>query len=722
MLIYGDAVIRDTLKRTEFCPFNYSARIMEWINFSVKISDLPKETRIGVNIFAVSANGHSFLIGCSCRALFDEFGVLRTGLQEMNIWPFYKVEERLACMQDFFAVQTDHYEKKVKGTLEYCRIYLQFDLFDNEEVCWSLKDFSYLNCMYKSLAEPYRNTTITIKSKSSLANYNISLIGSFGNDASAEDDKKLQEARPQIEQLAYLEKVLMTDPLEDLHAEDKKLLFICRNHYKTLPLALPLFLKSVDWTHPLQVQEAYKVLNVWSLMKPEDALALLNADYPDENVRLYAVRRVSQLSDEDLAMYSPQLIQALAFECCHFSVLSEMLLERSLKNPFQVGHAIYWGIRSQLHVKATAERFGLFLEQFVNFCGEYRKELFKELCMVKNLTNMGNILAEKPKYEQRREYLPTVIKQFVNHFNTPCILPINSTMEVKDFDGGKCRIMKSKKMPLFMSMRNSEIPSQFIQIIFKDGDDLRQDIVTLQMITVMDTIWLENGLDLRMKPYLVVATGDQSGMIEIVMNSKTTADIHNLHGKFGALKENTLRDYILEKNGESEEITEKAFDNFVRSCAGYCVATYVLGIGDRHNGNIMLTNNGHLFHIDFGHFLGNFKSKFGIKRERSGFVLTQEMAYVMDGKDGYRFQIFKDYCCKAFNYVRKQGKRLINLFLLMISAGMPELKNRDDIKYLREMLSMRLTEKEASSKFIAEIENALNNYFRSIDNAIHVWR
>lgn len=135
-----------------------------------------------------------------------------------------------------------------------------------------------------------------------------------------------------------------------------------------------------------------------------------------------------------------------------------------------------------------------------------------------------------------------------------------------------------------------------------------------------------------------------------------------------------------------------------------------------------MTKEGHLFHIDFGHFLGNFKKKFGFNRERSAFVFTPEMAYVMGGskyKTSALFKTFKECCFKAFNILRKHAALLENLFLLMVSAGMPELMDREDVLYLRDMLCLDATDKQAEKRFKAEIKNSLDGTWRRIDNLIH---
>jgi len=66
-----------------------------------------------------------------------------------------------------------------------------------------------------------------------------------------------------------------------------------------------------------------------------------------------------------------------------------------------------------------------------------------------------------------------------------------------------------------------------------------------------------------------------------------------------------------------------------------------------------------------GHFLGNYKKKYGIKRERAKFVLTPDFAYVMGGEKGDNFALFIELCCRAFNILRKSANRFINLFAMV---------------------------------------------------------
>ena len=57
------------------------------------------------------------------------------------------------------------------------------------------------------------------------------------------------------------------------------------------------------------------------------------------------------------------------------SPLAEMLVERSLRNPYIVGLTFYWALKSNLYLKTSYERYYLLLETFLMLCGKFRYEL-----------------------------------------------------------------------------------------------------------------------------------------------------------------------------------------------------------------------------------------------------------------------------------------------------------------------------------------------------------
>jgi phosphatidylinositol-4,5-bisphosphate 3-kinase len=204
------------------------------------------------------------------------------------------------------------------------------------------------------------------------------------------------------------------------------------------------------------------------------------------------------------------------------------------------------------------------------------------------------------------------------------------------------------------------------------------------------------------------------------MNAETTAHIsREAGGARAAFQEDPLANWLHVHNPTPQAYNE-AQKRFMHSLAGYSVATYVLGIGDRHNDNIMVTRSGRLFHIDFGHFLGNFKTKFGIKRERAPFVLTPDFAFVLGGKSSPEFREYIDLCCKAYNVVRKHSNLFLNLFSMMLSTGIPELKQLSDIFYLRDAFAAGLDDEQAAKKFEALIFESLSTITTRMNNGIHI--
>jgi phosphatidylinositol-4,5-bisphosphate 3-kinase len=164
-------------------------------------------------------------------------------------------------------------------------------------------------------------------------------------------------------------------------------------------------------------------------------------------------------------------------------------------------------------------------------------------------------------------------------------------------------------------------------------------------------------------------------------------------GASAALRATPLRKWFVTNARAQHVPLDEVVTRFASSCAGYSVATHVLGVADRHNDNVMVRPSGHVFHIDFGHILGNFKTKFGFKRETAPFVLTKDFVNVIG--EGEPFERFVELGAAAFAVARATAPLLFDLLRLMVPAQLPELRSVDAIQHMVQALRLDLAPLDA---------------------------
>eukprot|EP00029_Vermamoeba_vermiformis_P008360 TRINITY_DN3889_c0_g1_i1.p1 TRINITY_DN3889_c0_g1~~TRINITY_DN3889_c0_g1_i1.p1 ORF type:complete len:1634 (-),score=443.27 TRINITY_DN3889_c0_g1_i1:6-4907(-) len=522
--------------------------------------------------------------------------------------------------------------------------------------------------------------------------------------------------------LPRLQELINTDPLYRPSDEEKQMLWRFRSWCKTQPKAVAKFLLSVPWGDPLVSIEVYSLLQQWVDIEPIDALELLNHNFSDKFVREFAVYYLQRLSDDELQQVLLQLVQALKHEYNHDSMLARFLIIKAVFNQTQLGHYFFWLMKACLSkVSPYRERYAVVLEVYLRFCGRFRQDLKCQCFLYNKLTDIATSLKTVKDKKKALLFLREQLETLQFQLPEQVQIPIDSNLIGTKFIVDKCKYLDSKTLPLWLVFQNADSLGDPIHVLFKVGDDLRQDQLTLQMFRLMDQMWLNEGLDLKMSPYHCVETGNETGMIEVVLNAETTAGIQKQYGGGfkAAFSEKPLQHWLRKHNPDDADY-KMCVKDFIRSCAGYCVATYVLGIGDRHNDNIMCTTKGHMFHIDFGRFLGNVEKFGAINRDRAPFVFTPEFAYVMGGTEHALFKWFVALCCKAYNILRKRANVFINLFAMMISTGIPELRTEKDIDYLREAFSLNLNDEQAVKKFETLIWTSLKTKFQQWNNALHI--
>ncbi|XP_012237472.1 phosphatidylinositol 4-phosphate 3-kinase C2 domain-containing subunit beta isoform X1 [Bombus vosnesenskii] len=519
--------------------------------------------------------------------------------------------------------------------------------------------------------------------------------------------------------------------------EEREILWEKRHYLHNRPEALPKVLlaaHSWDWAC---LPDLHASLRIWSPLPPVQALQLLLPCFPDMKVREMAVGWIRELSNDELVDYLPQLLQALKHETYETSPLTKFLLERALLSP-RVAHHIYWlltqalpGQSPQNSAETTPEddknissaryhrRLQLMLRALLAVIGDaLRNSFLTQQLLVKNLYEVAENIKqtkESLRLDALKIGLQNIHCQLMEDDGT--CLPLSPSKQVFGINVQSCSYFPSFTLPLkinFISCDDVICPA-----IFKVGDDLQQDMLTLQMMRIMDKLWLKEGLDLKMVTFACVPTGYKRGMIEMVTNAETLRKIQVEFGLTGSFKDRPIAEWLA-KHNPSELEYERAVENFTASCAGYSVATYILGICDRHNDNIMLKTSGHLFHIDFGKFLGDAQMFGNFKRDRTPFVLTSDMAYVINGGDkpSAKFHHFVDLCCQAFNVVRKHGNLILHLFGLMTSSGIPGV-TVDAVSYVQKALLPEQTNPEAAATFARMIESSLKSWFTQFNFFLH---
>lgn len=156
----------------------------------------------------------------------------------------------------------------------------------------------------------------------------------------------------------------------------------------------------------------------------------------------------------------------------------------------------------------------------------------------------------------------------------PIPLPLDASISIVGIDPDHSSVFKSNLFPLRLHLLRDPDASatqagtqtatpEAYPVIFKNGDDLRQDQLVIQLFTLMDRLLRKENLDLKLMPYRVLATGPVAGMVQFV-ESKTLQDISNEYG-------GSLLNYLRASHPDPGSVgtygvRPEVLDTYIRSC------------------------------------------------------------------------------------------------------------------------------------------------------------
>jgi hypothetical protein len=539
-------------------------------------------------------------------------------------------------------------------------------------------------------------------------------------------------------------------------------------------LGLVVFVESIQWwlsaSDPAEIEEALRVISSWRI--PSDP------DNCEETALLLLVSLTTLKGLVDspvwIDLFTSLLSRVSHFGCKYRSALINFVGKRLSDLPGLSGHLLtehlfafegieeacqlYWRLKSENEWENNEKSLlEMFMERSPNIKGEISKQ---EILF----TALEGVLTRIHQQKGPRATKLSALKQALSDpdsgvlsacHSEPLIPGLVSCSDnrIRALVPDTCNVFKSTAFTVhvvFLRSTKTSASSLSLPIILKLKDDLRTDAACLRLFRRIWDLWQNEGaLNLFPKNLLygVLPLNDHFGLVEFIdsvplsriilqgdedtgdkaidngykndkNNTNTNTNTNTTHDTFNT-KEWSLCNHL-----QSMPDPESANKNFMSSCVGFSLLTHLLGIGDRHLDNLLLTNtHGHLLHIDFSYLFGSDPKPFP-----PPIKITREMIRGFETKPAAssvaKWNEFKGLCFTALSLLRKKAAFISALIESEFSNFHPDSEMADPrqrIKFVQDRLGCLISQAECLQKFDKLLEESRSAMLPQVMETIHKW-
>lgn len=541
------------------------------------------------------------------------------------------------------------------------------------------------------------------------------IVNIFKNPESIDSIAKLSELDLDIKThyIDHLRNIQYYLPNHQYTEIDKKLLNINAIHFSKHSKYIVHLIKSIDWKSKIITYSHEFQNNSIKSQEPIECdpldfiIKILNGERNKSCMDIFCTRTCAEyLSCDDCVniLYScyndlPDKLMQFLFDIimltpeqiilCHVSFfvnlvknnngsskVLEELIYKLLSQTKKLMYHTFWFINN---AKEKSDN-----KQLVNICSfieKFDKEHIKT--MTKEYLFFAGLIAN---LSDAKRYLLTHLEKY-----KPISLPYEPDIQIIGADTENIIIKDSYTKPVIITFYT--VQQESIKLLFKK-ESVMNDVAVLSLMTICDTLLndhIDKNFDVITYPTMPLTA--HSGMIEIINEAETLQTIRT--------KKKPILKHIMLRN--ENKIIGQVLDRYMYSLISYTLHSYFIGLGDRHPGNIMITDDGAIFHIDFGYILG--KDTYPLTG--SEIKLNSDMLDVITNDEIKidRSKIYLEMCAKGVILLRKY----FNLFFILLSQD-TNYDNNHIEKFIMSRFQPRQNDNMIVNSLMVIIKKSNNAY------------